>query len=102
MAAYSAAQVVNKTLSTTTVDTVTLTGAAAEVQVLNRGTSTNTIWVKASATGTPSDPTAAGDDCFPVYAGERITVLRGAGPGAVVKIIGSSDPYSVIGTVRSA
>lgn len=98
MAEYSAARAVSKTLSTTVVDTVTLTAPAGKVQVLNRGTGTNTIWVTLGKTA-PADPTVAGDNVIPVRAGEYVTIAKGV-PSLVVKILGSGDPYSVFGLPR--
>lgn len=99
MAAYTAARAVNKTLSTTVVDTVTLTAPAGRVQVLNRGTGTATIWVTTGRA--PADPTVAGDDVIPVRAGEYVTVGAGVGGPFVVKVLGSGDPYSVFGLPRA-
>jgi hypothetical protein len=98
MASYSVARAANKTLSTTVVDDVTLTEPHGRVQVLNRGTGTATIWVTSGAT--PADPVAEADDTIPVYAGERVTVATGTQPGYVVKVVGSADPYSVVGLPR--
>ncbi len=96
MADYSASRAVNKTLTATTVDAVTITGSAPLVCVHNRGT--NTLWVRSGAPGTTvADPTSAGDNCIPVPAGTIVPVRDGGG-GALVKVLGNGDAYSVFAT----
>ena len=99
MASYTADRAVNKTLSTTVVDVVTLDQPHGEVWVLNRGSGTATIWVTSGAFA-PADPAAEGDDSIPVYAGERVRVGTGTQAKYMVKVVGSADDYSVYGVPR--
>ena len=72
------------------VDTVTLSGVTGKNFVYNRGATI--IWFRAGR-GTVDDPTAAGDECFPVLPMTKEPL--GGGPGQVVKILGPGD-YTVI------
>lgn len=95
MAAYTAVSAKHATLTTTTVDTVTLTGPGRALQVRNRHATENlTI---AFGTTAPSDPTALGDDLRFVAPGEwrTFTVTQYANTGLVVKLIGNGNGYSV-------
>lgn len=102
MAAIAASKSVHKTLTSTTVDTVTFDTAWPIIEVINRD-DTNPLWVTSSLTGTaPSDPTAAGDNTEVVLPGERVAVInsRSATKKAIIKILGNGDPYSVVGSTR--
>ena len=102
MASYSASKVANKTLSGTTVDTVSITGGWPAIEVVNRSVS-SILWAVCGPPGTtPSDPTAAGDNIEPVQPGERILVHVGQvtpNVSKIVKVLGSGNDYSVVGTV---
>lgn len=98
MASYSAALVKSATLSGTTVDTVTLTSLYQSVEVLNRGSNALSFTVGGAT------PTALGDNCFVVPAGEALAVpvpsATDSTTGTVVKIIGNGDAYTVTGITR--
>lgn len=99
MASYTADRAVNKTLSTTVVDVVTLDQPHGEVWVLNRSSGAAVIWVTSGAFA-PVDPAAAGDDSIPVAAGEKVKVGTGTQAKYMVKVVGSGDSYSVYGGPR--
>lgn len=96
MASHSAAKAVHKTLSGTTVDTVTLTGGWSDIEIINRGTTDLTVVFDNGAT--PSDPTALADDTEIIQAGSALMVDADPGDGNfVAKLKGSGNAYSVIG-----
>lgn len=101
MADYPAVQAVNKTLTGSTVDQITFADSWPLVEVVNRGE--GVIWVTASTRGEPDDPEVEGDDCQPVLPGERITVVnsRSAQGGAIIKVMGDGDAYSIVGAQRA-
>lgn len=99
MASYTADRAVNKTLSTTVVDVVTLDQPHGEVWVLNRSAGSNTIWVTSGAFA-PVDPVAEGDDSIPVAAGQAVKVGTGSQAKYMVKVVGNADAYSVYGVPR--
>lgn len=101
MATPSGVSAVYATLSTTTVDTVTLTGGFVYVEILNISGSTPLYYTVAAGADVPATPTAAGADTFIVPAGTSdtvsiaaMTVLRN---GCTVKIIGNGNSYGVVG-----
>lgn len=102
MATWSDVKSHSATLSGTTADTGTLTGGWDYIEVLNRAT-VNTITVTyARSTVGATTPTALADDTEPVMAGERVrfrvpTAKQGESRNVEVKIVGSGDPYTVIG-----
>lgn len=106
MASYSVTRAKHATLSSTTVDTVTISGTYTHVEIVNTSGST-TIYATVGVGGsTPSDPTAAGDNTFTVPAGTVRTVPLGgtASPTLLenlapikVKVIGNGNGYSVTG-----
>lgn len=102
MANYVVSKVANKTLSGTTVDRVEITGGWPAIEVVNRST-TSVLWAICGASGAiPADPAAAGDNIEPIQPGERILVHVGQVTPNVskyVKLIGSGNDYSVVGTV---
>lgn len=90
------------TLTANTVASVVLTTVVAGFNVVNRafieGTSTAPIWVRfaagsaAGVAATITDPTVAGDECFPVY-GARNFVIDSA---ITVKLIcAEANAYTV-------
>lgn len=95
MAALSAKRSKSATLSTTTVDTVTLTVPCQFIEVTNRSGSA-TIWFTVDGTV----PTAAGDDVEFVLPGQSlpVPVIGAADSGAVVKVLGNGNDYTVAGT----
>jgi len=100
MASISKAIAVHTTLSGTTVDTVTLTGAPNEADVLNEASAGGAnLYVTSGWTGnTPAEPTASGDDTRVVPPGGFITIkIPGVGAAVIVKIIGNGNAYSVEG-----
>jgi hypothetical protein len=97
MATASAAWTVHNTLSTTTVDVITLTGGVKDVTVTNWAAAGGVdMYVTYSNTGTaPTDPVAAADDTYKVPPGGFITFPGRA--GVIVKIIGNANAYSIEG-----
>lgn len=91
---------VTNTLSSTTVDTITLkpgwTAHAHTLVVVNWDT-TNALWFRYDHTGsTPSDPTAEGDDCLPVLKESSTSVrLPQSAQSLVVKVVGNGNKYTV-------
>lgn len=103
MASHSVTTVKSATLSTTTVDTITITQTNLRyVEVLNRGTGAISFTYGHTATaGDVATPTALGDNCVVVPAGTAVMVSP-VWPGTtttsvIVKIIGSGDAYTVSG-----
>lgn len=100
MASYSATASVHKTLTATTVDTVTLTLDDVQVvEIINRGT-TDPLFVTVGLTNAvPAAPTVLGNDTLAVPAGAVRTVrMGGSSPGTdfLVKLIAASAvAYSV-------
>lgn len=96
MASISVAQAAHKTLSGTTVDTVTFTGNGWNTVVITNRDQANAISVTFGTGGTAATPTALGDDTFLIRANESKTFS----PGPLitsVKIIGNGGGYSVEG-----
>lgn len=101
MASYTANRVKSQTLGASTVDTVTLNSAYAYVEIYNRSGFSAGI----SFTVDGTTPTALGDNCFVVGAGQSLTVkvpVASTLPGTtVVKLISvTADPYTVTGVVQ--
>jgi hypothetical protein len=102
MANYQVVRAAHKTLTGTAVDRVEVTGGHAVIEVVNRST-TDVLYVATAAPGViPADPTAAADGLDVVLPGERVPVYVGQVTPSVskyVKVIGNSNPYSVLGTI---
>lgn len=100
MASISVAQAAHKTLSGTTVDTVTFTGNAGNgwgtVVVTNRDTANAISVTFGISGGTAAAPTALGDDTYLVRAGEAKSFSPGP-PITSVKVIGNGGSYSIEG-----
>jgi hypothetical protein len=101
MAAVAGVQAASATLSTTTVDTVTLTGRGTILTVINREPSTGTdFWITYNSLGgTPITPVAATAECYPVMPrgsqSFRIRSVAAAANGVTVKILGNGHQYTV-------
>lgn len=101
MGTYSAAVSVHKTLVSTTIDTITLTSARPYIEVANETGSSN-LYVTAAVgqAGAPADPVVDASDTGIVYPGTtlefRLTDAQ-YNNGAVVKILGNGNKYSVTG-----
>jgi hypothetical protein len=101
MAAVDGVNAASATLSTTTVDTVTLTGRGTILTVINREASTGTdFWITFNANGgTAATPTAAGDECYPVMPrgsqSFRVRSVATVASGVTVKILGDGHAYTV-------
>lgn len=102
MAAYSVKYCKHATLSSTTVDTVTLTGGAPVVEVYNADASNPIYFCIGDSTGgsnLTATPTAAGDDTYKVPPATARQVLAppaaGANGDVSVKLIGNGNIYSV-------
>lgn len=95
MAAISCTTGCHKTLSTTTVDTVTFAQTWGRIEITNLDGTT-----KLYCTFNGATPTAGGDDTTEVMtsASKIVSTLVGPIPGGnVVKIIGNGNVYSVEG-----
>lgn len=97
MAAQTAIKTQHATLSTTVVDSVTLSGAVRQIAVTNRDGS-NVAWVTVGSA--PADPVASADETFviPVSSRKVVWVSSRARSNMVVKILGNGGAYSVEGT----
>lgn len=96
---------VYNTLSTVVVDTVTLQGHWAAVEISNReafgGAS---LWVTAGKSGdTLPTPAALANETFEVPAGGSLVIemYNGASVNPQVKILGSGNKYGVVGLTAS-
>lgn len=90
MATYSATRAKNATLSTTTVDTITLNQKWEAVEITNADAS-NALYVRVDGTAA----TAAGDDCTMILpASSKVIALGGS---TTVSIIGNGNVYSCEG-----
>ena len=99
---------VHNTLTGTTVDTVTLQGTWAAVEVVNWDAS-DTLWVTVghqvpgsvglSNAEVPADPVASANETFRVPAGTSLLIPlpNGAPVQPIVKILGDGGDYSVVG-----
>lgn len=102
MAAYTANRTKHATLTTTTVDTVTI-GAAngtrrfGSLEVVNRDGAQTLTFVYTTDGSTPADPTALVDDSWYVGPNSSVTLdLNIAYPNIIiVKLVGSANAYSV-------
>ncbi len=102
MAAYTiAAGVASKhaTLSTTVVDTVTVTNGVGGAVTINNLTGATTLFVAAD-TVTPADPTASGDGTYAVPTGKSLVLgpFSRQAPGVndvIVKVVGNANAYGV-------
>lgn len=100
MATDSSTAAVTNTLSSTTVDTITVqpgwTAFAHTLVVVNWDT-TNALFFRYDATGsTPPDPTSEGDDCLPVLTESTTSIrLPRSVQSCVVKVIGNGNKYTV-------
>jgi hypothetical protein len=97
MAAHSVARVKTATLGAGVVDTVTLTDKCAAVEVVHHSNVTNPLYVIVGPA--VAAPSAAGDNCEPVLAGERVRFSRtGTGSAMVVSVVSAgAATFSVIG-----
>jgi len=96
MASNSAVSLISATLSTTTVDTCTLTGSVQAVRVWNlTGTAALYVTLAPGSGGTPTAPTAGGDGCLVIPAGLWRVIPVVSPTGAVVKLIGNGNAYVV-------
>lgn len=91
MASYSVAKAAHPTLTTTTVDTVTLTQAWNRVEVANRSGAA-TLWVTTDG----STPVAAADNIEFVPPGTTLVLVDMDG-SVTLKILGNANEYSVTG-----
>lgn len=99
MASITAKKSAHATLTTTTVDTVTLTGKWADVVVTNNDT-TNRLWVTAGGEqATVADPVALAEEITVVEPGEAKAL--GIVAPCVVKVLGSGGSYAVEGVDRA-
>jgi hypothetical protein len=90
-----------KTLSTTTVDTCTLTGSDFDQVDVTNITGSANLTVTAKDGSAPDDPVAGANDnyCIPTGRTRRIrpTGFSGASSAAVIKVLGNGNVYLVEG-----
>jgi hypothetical protein len=96
-ATHTAELTQHATLSTTTIDSVTLTGPCTRVRIYNGAAAGTDLWVTISnVTGTlPADPVSGADGTYRI-AGVSSRYFYGR-RGMSVKLLGSANPYSVEG-----
>ena len=94
MAAVSAIQIANPTLSTTTVDTVTLSGRAETGVRIGNRSGTAYLFVTVGTT-TPADPVAGAAENFCIPAGLWRDIPFGPITGMIVKVLGNGNDYTV-------
>jgi hypothetical protein len=96
MASYTDNNSKRATLSSTTVDTVTLSNLAGPLLLVTNeaGTTTLTFTIDGVTVAT-----AGGDDMYHVPAGETLTINLGSETNVVVSIIGDGNTY-IIQTVN--
>lgn len=80
------------TLSTTTVDTVTLGQVCSEVEIVNKD-ATNDLFITLNGL----TPTASGDDCYRVLPATSKRLKTPSINPLVVSLIGSGNIYTVAG-----
>ena len=94
MATYDKHAAVTKTLTGSTVDTVTLTEVGAVIQIVHHATTTDPIYFTVGgganitlAAAAAATPTAEGDNCRVVASGTALNVAYPASSTAAVKLI---------------
>lgn len=102
MASHTAVTAQHATLSGTTADTITLSGAVTYVTVLNRaGAGGADMYANISWFGaTPTAPVAAADDLRIIPPGGYVTFAYlggGTDTSIVVQVVGNGNAYSVEG-----
>lgn len=97
MAAYSAQVAKTATLTSTTVDVVTLApqNYASEKIVVVNWDETEDLWF---TTNGPT-PTDGGDNCFPVMPGTSTTLDCPSTAAVIVRLIGNGNKYTVAALV---
>lgn len=90
MASETAGYSVTNTLSTTTVDTITLNRIGGVLAVTNQD---NTVALAFTLDGIT--PVLAGNDCYQVPPGMTMLVNNPPGQPVVVKLIGNGNVYNV-------
>jgi hypothetical protein len=104
MADITAHRTATATLSTTTVDKITMSGNFRRWQLVNHGGVA--IYATKSVSADPITPTAGGEECDVILPGERVEVEvevpRSLENGASAwdvrfKLIGNGNTYSVVG-----
>jgi hypothetical protein len=96
MAAQTAIRAQHATLSTTTADTITLTGAFAKVEIINTHISVPMYAFVSHIAGTPTTPTSAVDDSYVIPA-NGVLSLKTSGAGFRAAVVGNGNTYSVVG-----
>jgi hypothetical protein len=97
MANYSVSSSKHETLTATEVDTVTITGTAGYITVVNRGAGTPAP-IYFTVGDNPATPTVAGNNTFVVLNLDK-TVVKFDGTNTKVALISAEDvAYSVIAT----
>ena len=99
MAAVAGVRTAHATLAGTTVDTVTLSGTATVITVINRAAAGGAdMWVTFSTTSTvPADPVAEADETYWIPAGGGFKTFTDPGGGCIIKVLGNGNAYSVEG-----
>jgi D-arabinose 1-dehydrogenase-like Zn-dependent alcohol dehydrogenase len=96
MAAYTEIRSTHQTLTTTTADTVTLTGAYAKVEIINRHISVHMYAHVSNRGAAPTTAVSAADDTYVIPA-NGVLVLRTSGAGFACSVVGNANTYSVVG-----
>ena len=95
MATDSHAKSVHNTLTSTTADTVAITGFDV-VDVINRHT-TEALWVRYEGDDSPTTAVAADDGTDYVAPSGFLRIDAGGTEGGKISIVGNANPYSVVG-----
>lgn len=90
MASYNVVKAKHETLTGTTVDTVTFTQQWSRIEVINRSSTGEPLYVTTNSV----TPVAEADDTDIVMPGEAVVLNCET---EVVKIIGDGNDYSVVG-----
>ncbi len=100
MATATVVRTSHATLSTTTVDTVNLTGAVSRVNVINRsGTANLTVTWASGAAPSATTPVALAAETYLVPPGQSLTFAVGGliNQTTQVQVLGNGNAYSVQG-----
>lgn len=99
MATYTGKRIVHATLTANTVDTITLDGDYASVEIVNRDGAAE-IYATIDTTTAPTVG-GAGCDVLPAAIGALTVDAPGYGPATVVQLISAGTPaYTVKGLPR--
>jgi len=96
VASYSVTSVKSQTLGASTVDTVSFAASnAGNIAVMNRDAAATISFTYALGSATATTPTALGDECYSVPAGQTVTIAAHAYVGSVKLISAGTPAYTV-------